>query len=280
MSSASTPHPQPRLLSLAWPLFTELGLGIAIGLLGTALAAAISDTAGAAFALANHVSAMLFILFRIIGAGVSVVLTQSLGAGRRDAADAVARAVLGASSWIGAFSASVALLFAGPLLRLLNAPPEVLPLAQPFLQALAPALLLDAWNASMSSVMRAHLRSREALAVVVVMHSVHLLLAWPLMQGWGPLPALGLPGFAVALGLSRAVGLSLHLMLWRGAPGSGGRSAAIGGGSRAGSCRRSCTSACPARPRTSLTAWPSWSAWRWPRSGAPGPWPPMRTCRS
>jgi len=205
----------PRLLSLAWPLFTELGLGIALGLVGTALASAISDPAGAAFALANHVSAMLFILFRIIGAGVSVVLTQSLGAGRRDAADAVARAVLGASSWIGAGTALAAFVFAAPLLRLLNAPVEVLPLALPFLQMLAPALLLDAWNASMSSVMRAHLRSREALFVVVLMHTVHLLLAWPLMQGWGPLPALGLPGFAVALGLSRAVGLGLHLLLWR-----------------------------------------------------------------
>ncbi|MCV2365199.1 MATE family efflux transporter [Paucibacter sp. DJ1R-11] len=208
-------RPQPRLLSLAWPLFTELGLGIALGLVGMALAAAISDAAGAAFALANHVSAMLFILFRIIGAGASVVLTQSLGAGRRDTADAVARAVLGASSWIGLITALAAWFLAAPLLRLLNAPPEVLPLAQPFLQTLAPALLLDAWNASMSSVMRAHLRSREALGVVVLMHALHLLMAWPLMQGWGPLPALGLPGFAVALGLSRAAGLCLHLLLWR-----------------------------------------------------------------
>ena len=44
------------------------------------------------------------------------------------------------------------------LLQALQAPVDLLPLALPFLQWLAPAMLLDAWNASMGSVMRAHLR--------------------------------------------------------------------------------------------------------------------------
>ncbi|MFN5046975.1 MATE family efflux transporter [Roseateles sp.] len=206
-----TPHtaPSPRLFALAWPLFIELLLGLAVGMIGTLLAARVSDAAGAAFALANHVLATLFILFRIIGAGVSVVVTQSLGGGRRDQADALARAALGASSWIGLLGGAAALLGAGPLLRLLNAPAEVLPLAQPFLMALAPALLLDAWNASMASVMRAHLRSRDTLAVLVAMQLCQLALAIPLMQ------LLGLPGFALALVLSRGLGLGLHLGLWR-----------------------------------------------------------------
>ena len=176
---------------------------------GTLLAARISDTAGAAFALANHVAATLFLLFRIIGAGVGVVLAQNLGAGQHGAANAVARAALGASSWIGGIAGGAALVGAGPLLRLMNAPAEVLPLALPFLMALAPALLLDAWNASMASVMRAHLRTRDTLAVLVTMQLVQLALAIPLM-GW-----LGLPGFALALVLSRALALGLHLWLWR-----------------------------------------------------------------
>lgn len=128
----------PRLFALAWPLFLELLLGIGVGVAGTLLAARISDTSGAAFALANHVAATLFLLFRIVGAGVGVVLAQNLGGGQRAAADAVARAALGASSWIGGLTALAAFLAAAPLLRLMNAPPEVLPLALPLLQVLAP----------------------------------------------------------------------------------------------------------------------------------------------
>ena len=215
----------PRLFALAWPLFLELLLGLAVGVAGTAWAARLSDTSGAAFAVANHVMGMLFVLFRVVGAGVGVVVTQSLGAGRRDRADAVARAVLGASTWIGAVTALAALLGAGPLLAVLNAPGDVAPLATPVLCALAPALLLDAWNASMASVMRAHLRARDTLVVMVLMHGLHLALAGPLMLGIGDgsggsggfsgFSGLGLPGFALALLAARGLALGLHVWLWR-----------------------------------------------------------------
>ena len=207
--------PPPRLFTLAWPLFLELLLGIGVGVLGTALAARLSDQSGAAFALANHVVALLFLLFRVVGAGVGVVITQALGGGRRDRADALARAALGASTWIGGLTAVLALAGAGPLMRLLNAPAEVMPLAQSLLQWLAPAMLLDAWNASMAGVMRAHLRSRDTLVVMLIMHATHLALAVPLMSGIGAWPGLGLAGFALALLLARTLGLVLHLGLWR-----------------------------------------------------------------
>jgi Na+-driven multidrug efflux pump len=35
------------------------------------------------------------------------------------------------------------------------------------------------------------------------------------MRGWGHVPGLGLTGFALALGISRAVGFAIHLLLWR-----------------------------------------------------------------
>jgi putative MATE family efflux protein len=213
MTSAAAPR--PHIFSLAWPLLIELFLAVALGVVGTALAARMSDTYGAAFAIANQIAVTLFLLFRIIGSGIGVVITQNLGGGRRDMANQVATAMLGASTWLGVLTALLALAGADWLLRLMHAPAEVLPLATPFLQALAPAMLLDAWNASMASVMRAHLRTRDTLVVLVAMHMSHLALAVPLMFGWGPLPALGLPGFALALLLSRTLGLVLHLMLWR-----------------------------------------------------------------
>lgn len=200
---------RPRLFPLTWPLLLELLLGIGIGVIATALAARLSDNSGAAFGIANQVFAALFVLFRVIGAGVSVAVTQALGAGRRSHADAVARAVVGASTWLGLAGAATALLAAGPLLGLVNTPPEVAPLARTLLQALAPALLLDAWNANMSSVMRAHLRSREALLVVVAIQVVTLTVALLAM------PHLGLVGYALACTVGRAIGLALHITLWR-----------------------------------------------------------------
>jgi putative MATE family efflux protein len=203
------PPPSPKLWPLLWPLFLELLLGMLVGLVATALAARVSDAAAGAFALANQLSATLFIVFRIIGAGIGVVITQALGSGNRPGADALARAALGASSYIGAGCALLALIGAEPLLRLLQAPAELLPLGVPFLQWLAPALLLDAWNASMGSVMRAHLRARDSLMVLVAQNTVQLLLALLLM------PTHGLVGFAWAVIASRLLTLGLHILLWQ-----------------------------------------------------------------
>lgn len=204
-----------KLAKIAPPLFFELTLGIGVGLIGTAMAARVSDNAAAAFALANQVAAMLFILFRIVGAGVTVIITQNLGAQRRDAADAASRAVLGASTWMGLFSATMAVVFAKQFMHLLNAPHDVLTIAVPFLQMVGLPLLFDAWLASQAAVLRAHMFNRDTLAVVLVMHVLHLSLAVPLMHGAGPIPAQGLIGFAMAAGVSRFVALLLFLWLWK-----------------------------------------------------------------
>lgn len=208
-------QPRPALFSITWPLFSELLLGIFVGLVGLSIASRTSDTASGAFALANHVQATFFLLFRIVSVGVSVVITQNLGAGNRLAADQTARASLGASSWMGLATAAGVAACAEPLLHVMNAPPPVLALALPYLRILALALALDALNAAMSAVMRAHLHAREALMNMVAMHGLHLLLCWPLMGGMGPLPPLGLQGFAVAMVISRAFGVAFHLWLWR-----------------------------------------------------------------
>jgi len=208
-------QPRPALFTIAWPLFSELLLGILVGLVGLSLASRSSDAASGAFALSNHVQATFFLLFRIVSVGVSVVITQNLGAGNRLAADQTARASLGACSWMGVITAAAVAASAGPLLRLMNAPDAVLVLALPFLRILALALALDALNAAMSAVMRAHLRTRDTLLNMMAMHSLHLLLCWPLMGGIGPLPPLGLRGFAIAMLASRAFGIALHLWLWR-----------------------------------------------------------------
>jgi putative MATE family efflux protein len=215
MAAPAAAAPALRLWPIAWPLFLELLLGIGVGAVGTVLAARLGDAQGAALALANHVFTAFFILFRVVGAGIGVVITQSLGAGRPDVADATAKAALGASTWIGAALAAAALLLAHPLVTLMQAPPEVAPQAALLLMALAPALLLDAWNAGMAVVMRAHLRARDTLVVMVAMHSLHLVLIGPLMFGWGGWSGLGLLGFAATVVAARLLALVLHRWFWR-----------------------------------------------------------------
>ena len=206
---------QPALLAVAWPLMAELLLGFGVGFVGMWLVSQTSDTASAAFGLANHVQGAFFLLFRIISMGVGVVVTQSLGAANRPEAQRTALASLGASTWLGLGTAILLFSLADALLHAMQASPQVAALARPYLHWLALALFLDAFNASMAAVMRAHLRTRETMFNILSMHAWHIALCFPLMQGWGPIPALGMSGFAIALAVSRAWGLGIHLWLWR-----------------------------------------------------------------
>jgi putative MATE family efflux protein len=206
---ASRDPARPGLVAITWPLFTELLLATCVALAGLTLAARVSDAAAGAFVLSQHVWAAFFLLFRVVSMGASVVVTQQLGAGDRAGADQSARAALGASLWLGLGTAATVALGAGVLLGLLSTPAAVRTLAEPFLRLLALGLVLDAFNACMASVVRAHLHARDVLVNTIAMHSLHLLLCMPLMA------AFGLPGFALALLVSRSVGLAFHLWLWQ-----------------------------------------------------------------
>ncbi|WP_137896623.1 MATE family efflux transporter [Ramlibacter sp. 2FC] len=206
---------RPRLNRIAGPLLGEFMLGMSVAMVCLWLASRSSDAAAGAFGLASQVLETLFVLFRVLAIGVSVALTQALGAGQNETAERTARAVLGASTWAGLLAAACVLLGDGLMLALLNAPQAVRPLASPLLQLLAPALLLEAYNLSLAAILRAHLQARACLRVMLLMHGLHLLLAIPLMQGVGAWDGLGLPGYALAMLVSRAVGLAVHLWLWR-----------------------------------------------------------------
>lgn len=206
---------RPSLNKVAVPIVGEFLLGISVAMAGLYLASHTSDAAAGAFGLAQQVQESLAVLFRILAIGLGVMLTQYLGGQRHHDARQTAYAALGASTWVGVLAA-LWLLVGGPLtLDALNAPDAVRPIAMTYMMLLAPAMLLEVYNLSMASVLRAHLFARESLFVMFVMHGCHLAGAWLLMRGVGDWPGWGLNGYAAAWFLSRLMGLLLHLRLWR-----------------------------------------------------------------
>jgi len=206
---------RPRINAIAGPILGEFLLGMSVAMAGLWLASYTSDAAAGAFGLANQVLETVFVVFRVLAIGLGVVITQALGGGQPETARRSALVALGAGSWAGLFVVCCVLFGNEAVLELLNAPDAVLPLAAPFLALLAPAILLDAYNLSMAAILRAHLHVRDSLRVMVLMHLTHLLIAVPLMRGVGGWDGFGLNGYALAMLVSRALGLVLHLLLWK-----------------------------------------------------------------
>ncbi|MCX9157336.1 MATE family efflux transporter [Niveibacterium sp. 24ML] len=214
MSTHLTP-PRPRLFAITWPIFSEHLLHASIGLLFVWLTARISDDTAAAFGLSNQIMAFFIILFRLVGVGASVVITQYLGANDRAGAERIARASLAAALWLGIASAALVAFGAGPLLSLMKLPEALRPEAQPYLVILGVVLAVDALIATMSSVLRAYTFTRDTLMLMLLMYAMSLLAGLPLMFGFGPIPKLGLVGIGVGYLLARIASLVWHLVLWR-----------------------------------------------------------------
>lgn len=206
---------RPRLNAVAGPIFGEFLLGYTVVIAGLWLASHTSDGAAGSLGLANQVLESLYVVFRVLAIGMGVTITQLLGGKQIELVRRTALSGLGACTWAGLLVVAILVLGNDVILDVLNAPDEILPLAGPYLQLLAPAALLDGYNLTMAAILRAHLHVRDSLKVMVIMHCSHFALAVPLMLGVGPWEGLGLYGFAVALMISRAIGLGLHLVLWR-----------------------------------------------------------------
>lgn len=207
---------RPSLNRIAGPIVGEFMLGMSVAMAGLYLASHTSDAAAGTFGLTQQVLETLFVVFRVLAIGLGVVVTQFLGSGKRVSAERVSYAALGASTWAGLAAAGWLWWGAEWTLGMLNAPEELHASATLFMAWLAPAMVLEAYNLSMAAVLRAHLHARESLLIMVAMHGCHLLLALVFMQGLGGWAGWGLNGYAVAWFVSRAVGLGLHLLMWRG----------------------------------------------------------------
>ncbi|MEN9560595.1 MAG: hypothetical protein RLZZ502_1806 [Pseudomonadota bacterium] len=200
-----------RLLSLTWPVLIELLLAFTVSTAGMWLAGKHGGQEQAVYSLGNQVFHFFFILFRVISMGLSVVVSQYLGARNHEAARATAFAAIGANTAM-AFVLISLLIFGAPWwLSGLNTPSDILPRSQAYLYVLAMALLLDSYLVSFAAVLRAHLHSRHTMLIAVLAQTTHLLFAYLLMHYAG----LGVMGFALAMIASRVLGVLLVIKLWR-----------------------------------------------------------------
>jgi putative MATE family efflux protein len=203
LSDTGADHRPKPLLSLAWPIFVEQSLRILVGIVSTLVVSHISDGAVAALGVANQILFFFILSFNFIGVGSSVVLTHFLGARDRKGADAVARAAIVANTWIGIAFGLFVFFLASALLGWMNLPADLLGEALPFLRIMGGTLCLEAFNASMAGVLRAHKQTRVAMAVGVGQNAVNLAGSLIFIFGWLGAPVLGVFGVAIAGLLSR-----------------------------------------------------------------------------
>jgi putative MATE family efflux protein len=205
------PPSKPTLLAIAWPIFIEQTLRILIGTVDTFMVSHVSDGAVAALGVANQFVVLALICFNFIGIGASVVVTHHVGANDRPGAETIVKTAIAVNTWIGLFTSLVAFTAAGPLLRLMQLPPDLMVYARPFLILMGGTLFMEAMNTAIGASLRAHGYTRDAMVVTVIQNLVNIAASSTLLFGLFGLPKMGVPGVALGSVFSRVVA---SVILW------------------------------------------------------------------
>jgi MATE family, multidrug efflux pump len=200
----------PMLLRMAWPNMLVMLAQTAAGLIETWYVSRLGTAALAGMALVFPcVMLMQMISAGAMGGGISSAIARTLGAGRRDEADALVLHALVINVALGAFFSVIMLAFGAPIYRALGGEGDELAAALTYSNVIfAGNVLLWLLN-GLASVIRGTGNMLVPALVICVGVVVLVPLSPLLIFGIGPFPALGIAGGGVALILFYAAGTAV-----------------------------------------------------------------------
>jgi putative MATE family efflux protein len=208
----------PAVWKLAWPTMIQNLVAGMQGVIDHALVGhLIGYTANAAIGVSWQIFLVVIVFMASLFTGQAVLVARFAGAGDSDRVNHVVQQALITALAMYAVLAPVGYLAAPGLLNLVNAAPEVIGLALPFLRLTFVLSIGMLMFFMLSSALRAAGDAQTPLRLGVSMTVLNVILNVILIRGLGPIPALGTLGSALGTGIaSSAVSLYALWHLFRG----------------------------------------------------------------
>ena len=154
------------------------------------------------------------------GSAATALVAQHTGAKQHREADRTAAQSLMVMTVISTILSFPMIFFAGDVLRFVRVPPDVVPRAAPYLSIFMMAMPLMGFGIGYDAVLRALGDTRTMVVVNLVGNILNAVLDPILIFGWGPFPAMGARGAAIASAISIALAfMACVILLMRGRAG-------------------------------------------------------------
>jgi len=203
----------PTLVVLAAPLIAQNLVHVVNQIVDTFWLGRVDEASVAAVGLNFPLLAVMLGFVTLAIAGTHILVSQRVGAGEEAAARRVTVNGVLVAVVLAVALAALVVPSADSLVRLLGADQEVAPLAAAYLLIYA---LFFPFAAASDTIERGFVGwgdTRAALYINVVMVTTNVVLDPFLILGWGPFPALGVEGAALATGIGYAAGLFTAVVL-------------------------------------------------------------------
>jgi putative MATE family efflux protein len=198
-----------EIWTLAWPVILSQVLASAVSLIDIAMLGRLGPHALAAVGYTTQFFWLSHAVLMAVGVAGVALMARAYGAGDPARARAALAGCLGVA--LGVSGGIVAVVLSAPrtLLALLNATPEVIETALPYLRLTLLSTLLFAVSITLESGFRAARDTRTPLAVAVAVTVVKTVLNGLLIFGWLGFPRWGLVGAGVATLAAQVLAIAL-----------------------------------------------------------------------
>jgi putative MATE family efflux protein len=204
---------EKNLLKLSWPIYIELLFFMLMGISDTLMLSQYSDLAVASVGNANKVLGLFTVLLNIVAIGVSVVVSQYLGAKDKENAKSALKAGMISNAMIGFTIFLLLQLFAGSLFKLIQLDQTIYQDTIIYMRIVSIGLLFLSITQAMSSGFKSHGQTKTIMYIVGFTNLVNVIGNYLLIFGVGFLPELGVRGAAFSTLFSRFLSMLIAMVV-------------------------------------------------------------------
>lgn len=197
-----------ELRKLVAPIFVEVLLMMTLGVIDTFMLGHYSDDAVAAVGMVNQILNLLFLLFTVINAGTSVLISQYLGAKLNDRLVQAAGVALILNFILGTIISISMCCFADDILTFMGLRPELMQYGKIYMQIVGGFAVVQALETTVSAILRSVDKPIYPMVIIGVVNVLNVLGNYALIFGKFGMPALGVEGAAISTSFSRIVAMT------------------------------------------------------------------------
>lgn len=200
-----------NVLKLAWPIFIEVLLFMIMGNVDTLMLSRYSDLAVAAVGNANQILNTVLILFNVTSAATGIMVTQYLGASKKDDLNQIYALAYGSNLILAILIAFGLFSFQTPFFNLINMPKELYTDTSSYLNVTLGFLFIPALFTVSSVILKSYGQTKLAMYLAVAMNLLNVIGNYIFLFGPFGLPVIGVKGVAISTVISRGIAVAIMI---------------------------------------------------------------------
>jgi putative MATE family efflux protein len=201
-------------VKLVWPIFIENILTMMVGNIDQYMVKSYSENAVGAIGNANQIINLLLIMFTIISMSTTILVSQYIGSNNKQKLSIIYTLSIIVNLVFSIVISMVVLLFSERIFHFMKVPSEIFADANSFIKWVGGFIFLQGLIATFSAIFRSNRMMKETMIISVFINLFNLAGNILLVNGFGPIPAFGVTGSAIATDVSRLIGVFIYIILF------------------------------------------------------------------